>query len=214
MMNRRKMKKLFYCSVLALVLLSCGNRRQSPEVLQQKIDSVRTLEALRELRRQGIDLKEKSPLQLFVDSLNIQPLPLRYSEDYVKYLPDFTVVPMAFVSFLELEGRSKPMAIALPEIDGKTMVLLAADLVDGEYELWLYSLDDDYYPIDKLMLYEPRKIASKKLQQSLPPQETYFSITSDGEIRVLEYASNEDAEGQLSTFVLNDSCQFVEQQPQ
>ena len=45
------MKKLFYCSVLALVLLSCGNRRQSPEVLQQKIDSVRTLEALRELRR-------------------------------------------------------------------------------------------------------------------------------------------------------------------
>ncbi len=61
MMNRKKMKKLFYCSVLALVLLSCGNRRQSPEVLQQKIDSVRTLEALRELRRQGIDLKEKSP---------------------------------------------------------------------------------------------------------------------------------------------------------
>jgi len=177
MMNRRKMKNLFYCSILAMVLLSCGNRRQSAEVLQHKIDSVRTLETLRQLRRQGIDLKEKSPLQLFVDSLNIQSLPLRYSEEYVKYLPDFTVVPMAFVSFLELEGRAEPKAIALPEIEGKMMVLLAADLVDGEYELWLYSLDHDYYPVDKLMLYEPRKIASKKLQQSLPPQETYFSIT-------------------------------------
>ena len=93
------------------------------------------------------------------------------------------------------------------------MVLLAADVVDGEYELWLYSIDDDYYPVDKLMLYEPTKIPSKKLQQNLPQQETYFSITSDGEIRVLEYASNEDPQGQLSTFVLDDSCRFVEQQP-
>jgi hypothetical protein len=199
---------------LVALLASCGNSRTSQAVLEQKIDSIKALEVKRQLRMKGIKLDDVSPFQMFYDSLYLQSLPISYSEDYVKYLPDFTVVPMAFVSFLELEGRSKPMAIALPEIDGKTMVLLAADLVDGEYELWLYSLDDDYYPIDKLMLYEPRKIASKKLQQSLPPQETYFSITSDGEIRVLEYASNEDAEGQLSTFVLNDSCQFVEQQPQ
>ena len=209
-----KMRYFFVLIGLVALLASCGNSRTSQAVLEQKIDSIRALEVKRQLGMKGIKLDDVSPFQMFYDSLYLQSLPISYSEDYVKYLPDFTVVPMAFVSFLELEGRSKPMAIALPEIDGKTMVLLAADLVDGEYELWLYSLDDDYYPIDKLMLYEPRKIASKKLQQSLPPQETYFSITSDGEIRVLEYASNEDAEGQLSTFVLNDSCQFVEQQPQ
>ena len=157
---------------------------------------------------QGIRLGERSPFQLFYDSLSIQSLPLRYSEDYVKYLPDYQIIPQSIMTFLELEGRVAPRAIALPETLGTRLVLLAADIEDGEYELWLYSLDSECYPVDKLLLYQPQVISDTKLQ--LPPQETYFSITSNYEIRVVEYLDEYDGEGQLSTFVVDEGRMFVE----
>ena len=193
--------------IVALVL-SCGNSRTSPQELQRKIDSVNALEAARQLELQGIRLGERSPFQLFYDSLSIQSLPLRYSEDYVKYLPDYQIIPQSIMTFLELEGRVAPRAIALPETLGTRLVLLAADVEDGEYELWLYSLDSECYPVDKLLLYQPQVISDTKLQ--LPPQETYFSITSNYEIRVVEYLDEYDGEGQLSTFVVDESRMFVE----
>ena len=202
------MKK--YCLIIwiAALVLSCGNSRTSPQELQRKIDSVNALEAARQLELQGIRLGERSPFQLFYDSLSIQSLPLRYSEDYVKYLPDYQIIPQSIMTFLELEGRVAPRAIALPETLGTRLVLLAADVEDGEYELWLYSLDSECYPVDKLLLYQPQVISDTKLQ--LPPQETYFSITSNYEIRVVEYLDEYDGEGQLSTFVVDEGRMFVE----
>ena len=193
---------------IAALVLSCGNSRTSPQELQRKIDSVNALEAARQLELQGIRLGERSPFQLFYDSLSIKSLPLRYSEDYVKYLPDYQIIPQSIMTFLELEGRVAPRAIALPETLGTRLVLLAADVEDGEYELWLYSLDSECYPVDKLLLYQPQVISDTKLQ--LPPQETYFSITSNYEIRVVEYLDEYDGEGQLSTFVVDEGRMFVE----
>ena len=203
------MKKYYLIFLVAVLLTACGNRRLSPEVLQQKIDSVYALEKLEELKRQGVNLEDVSPFQLFYDSLDIQALPMSYSEDYMKILPNYQVVPQAIMSFLELEGRVAPKAIALPETIGARLVLLAADVADGEYELWLYSLDSDCYPVDKLLLYQPQVISDSKL--TLPPQETYFSITSNYEIRVMEYADESDEFGQLSTFIVDDARMFVEQ---
>lgn len=203
------MKKYYLIFLVAVLLTACGNRRLSPEVLQQKIDSVYALEKLEELKRQGVNLEDASPFQLFYDSLDIQALPMSYSEDYMKILPNYQVVPQAIMSFLELEGRIAPKAIALPETIGARLVLLAADVADGEYELWLYSLDSDCYPVDKLLLYQPQVISDSKL--TLPPQETYFSITSNYEIRVMEYADESDEFGQLSTFIVDDARMFVEQ---
>ena len=68
-----------------LALGACKNNRLSPEQIQQKLDSIAKVEAKEKLEAQGIHLdKDVSPVQLFYDSLNIQPLPIRYSEDYVK----------------------------------------------------------------------------------------------------------------------------------
>ena len=202
------MKKYCLMIWIAALVLSCGNSRTSPQELQRKIDSVNALEAARQLELQGIRLGERSPFQLFYDSLSIQSLPLRYSEDYVKYLPDYQIIPQSIMTFLDLEGRVAPRAIALPETLGTRLVLLAADVEDGEYELWLYSLDSECYPVDKLLLYQPQVISDTKLQ--LPPQATYFSITSNYEIRVVEYLDEYDGEGQLSTFVVDESRMFVE----
>lgn len=195
---------------IAALAAGCGNRRMSEVELQSKIDSVNRLEVARQLKLRGIQLEETSPLQMFYDSLRMQPLPLNYSEEYVKYLPNFTVVPASIMIYLELEGRVAPKAIALPEMLGARLILLAADMTDGEYELWLYSLDDDYIPVDKLQIYAPKTMSDNVL--NLPEQEIHFSITSDLEIRLLEYTSDYARQGQLSVFVVDESRQFVEKQ--
>lgn len=193
---------------IAALAAACGNRRMSEVELQSKIDSVNRLEVARQLKLRGIQLEETSPFQLFYDSLRMQPLPVSYSEEYVKYLPNFTVVPTAIMAYLELEGRVSPKAIALPEMLGAKLILLAADMTDGEYELWLYSLDDDCIPVDKLQLYAPKTLSDTEL--GLPEQEIHFSITSDLEIRLMEYTSDYAQQGQLSVFVVDESRQFVE----
>ena len=204
------MRNLLLIFFIAALAAACGNRRMSEVELQSKIDSVNKLEVARQLKLRGIQLEETSPLQMFYDSLRMQPLPLNYSEEYMKYLPNYTVVPTSIMYYLELEGRAAPKAIALPEMLGARLILLAADMTDGEYELWLYSLDDDYMPVDKLQLYAPKTLSDKEL--GMPEQETHFSITSDLEIRLMEYTSNYAQHGQLSVFVVDESRQFVERQ--
>lgn len=203
------MRNLLLALCLAALAAACGNRRMSEVELQQKIDSVNKLEVARQLKLQGIQLEETSPLQMFYDSLHVQSLPLNYSENYVKYLPNFTVVPTSIMAYLELEGRVAPKAIALPEMLGIRLILLAADMTDGEYELWLYSLDSDYIPVDKLQIYAPKSVSETEL--NLPQQEIHFSITSNQEIRLLEYTSDYAQQGQLSVFVVDESRMFVEQ---
>ena len=79
------MKKIGMGLLTVLVLLTaCKNKQMSPEEMQHKLDSIARLENVERLKAQGIDLsREISPVQLFYDSLNIQPLPLRFSDDYV-----------------------------------------------------------------------------------------------------------------------------------
>jgi len=206
------MNKLLSFVLLTLLIVACGNRRLSNEELQHKLDSVRAVENAHQLRMRGIQLEGTTPFQMFYDSLNIQTLPFEYTEDYMKYLPDYKVVPSAIMTFLELEGRIAPKAIALPETLGTRLVLLAADLEDNEYELWLYSLDIESYPVDKLLIYTPQKPLNSKPSPK-PTQEPYFSITSNYEINVLEYNDENDWRGQLSTFVIDDSRLFVEKKP-
>ena len=203
------MKKIWLILLAAAVLTGCSNRRPTAAELQEKIDSVRALEVKRQLQLKGVNLEGGSPFQMFYDSLNLQSLPISYSEDYVTMLPDFRTVPPALVTYLELEGKGSPKAIALPETLGSRLVLLAADTEDGEYELWVYSLDNDYLPVDKLLIYEPSRYSMAQMQED--SRDVYFSITSYLEINVMEYTDDSDEVGQLSTYVVDDSRLFLEQ---
>lgn len=203
-----KMRYFFVLIGLVALLASCGNSRTSQAVLEQKIDSIRALEVKRQLRMKGIKLDDVSPFQMFYDSLYLQSLPISYSEDYVTSLPGFRLVPPALVAYLDLEGKESPRAIALPETLGSRLVLLAADVDDGEYELWVYSLDSECIPVDKLLIYEPSRFSEKKLANE--NRDVFFSITSYLEISVMEYADDDDSVGQLSTYVVDESRMFVE----
>ena len=71
------------------------------------------------------------------------------------------------------------------------MILLAADETDEKerYSLWLYSLDDEYFPVDKLCLYalEDEEDIEDLLSEDFIQ---YFSITSDYEIHLMDYTKD------------------------
>ena len=197
-----------------IMLAACGNKQMSPTDMQQKLDSIARLETIEQLEMQGIHIgKDVSPIQLFFDSLNIQPLPVRYSDDYVKYLPNYTSVPYELVKFMNFEGRTDPKAIALPESAGARLMILAADEGDGLYSLWLYSLDDDYMPVDKLCLYATSKEEQKENELADPEDKLIqdFVITSDYEVRLTDYSGKFQAEVQ-KVYHVDMSRKFSEDQ--
>ena len=206
---------LFFITLSGIVLLAaCGNRQMSPGEMQRKLDSIARLETIEQLEIQGIHIgKDVSPIQLFFDSLNIQPLPVRYSDEYVKYLPNYTSVPYELVRFMNFEGRTDPKAIALPESAGARLMILAADEGDGLYSLWLYSLDDDYMPVDKLCLYATSKEEQKENELADPEDKLIqdFVITSDYEIRLTDYSGKFKAEVQ-KVYHVDMSRKFSEDQ--
>ena len=206
---------LFFITLSGIVLLAaCGNRQMSPGEMQRKLDSIARLETIEQLEMQGIHIgKDVSPIQLFFDSLNIQPLPVRYSDEYVKYLPNYTSVPYELVRFMNFEGRNDPKAIALPESAGARLMILAADEGDGLYSLWLYSLDDDYMPVDKLCLYATSKEEQKENELADPEDKLIqdFVITSDYEIRLTDYSGKFKAEVQ-KVYHVDMSRKFSEDQ--
>lgn len=204
--------RILISSLLMLVLLaSCGGRRMSPEQLQHKLDSVHAIENAEHLRLQGINLEESdNPLRLFFDSLEIQTLPVSYSENYVTILSGYKPVPAEVVSYMNLEVEREPRAITLPESVGTRLMLLATDEGDNRYSLWLYSLDDEYYPVDRLCLYAVDDATDEpELREEEDDFLQYFSITSDYEIHLLDYAKEHYQAKLEEVYHVDESRHFV-----
>ena len=62
--------------------------------------------------------------------------------------------------------------------------------------------------LPETLIYEPSRYSSKAMKKD--NRDVYFSITSYMEINVMEYIDDDDYEGQLSTYVVDDSRLFVE----
>lgn len=192
-----------------LMILSCGSKRLSPEVLQHKLDSIKAVEIKERLAMQGIDLSQAdNPLKMFYDSLNLQPLPVSYTEDYVRFLPDFKPIPQEIASLLEFGGEH-PKAITLPESVGTRLLMVASDEYDDLYSIWLYSLDDDYVPVDKLCLYaiedqEPDEYEEIEKEEFIQ----YFSITSDYQIHLIDYSKTRNKTRLEEVYVIDAVRKF------
>ena len=205
------MKQLLVMMCAALMVAACGGRRMSSEELQHKLDSVKALEIKEKLALQGVNLEASdNPLKLFYDSLEIQALPISYSEDYVSFLPAYKDVTPEIVSYMELIECKHPKAVALPESVGARLMIMAADESAGHYSLWLYSLDDDYVPVDKLCLYavddiDPEDIVDFGEEQFVQ----YFSITSDYEIRLMDYTKQQYKARLEEVYHIDESRRFA-----
>ena len=202
------MKQLTVILATTVLLLSCGGRRQlSPEELSHKLDSVKNLEINEKLKLQGIDLEQSdNPLKLFYDSLNLQTLPISYTEDYVRFLPAFKPIPSEILHYMDLQGYNEPKAVCLPESMSARLILVATDESPHLYSVWLYSLNDDYMPVDKLCLY-----AIEDKDDAINSEEfiQYFSITSDYEIRLLDYSKEQHKTRYEEIYYIDVSRKFV-----
>lgn len=202
------MRKIVGIIALVALIVSCGGRRQmSPEELVHKLDSIKALEIKEKLALQGIDLASSdNPFKVFFDSLSMQTLPLSYTEDYVHFLPGFQEVPAEILSYMNLNGGEHPKAVSLPESIGTRLMILAVEESAGAYSLWLYSLDNDYVPIDKLCLY-----AIEDKEDDIDPEEfiEYFSITSDFEIHLIDYSKTRNEVNSEEVYYIDDSRKFA-----
>ena len=184
------MKQMTVILAMMLLLLSCGGRKQlSPEELSHKLDSVKNLEINEKLQLQGINLEESdNPLKQFYDSLNLQTLPISYTEDYVRFLPAFKPIPQEIIPFMELQNCNEPKAVSLPESIGAKL------------------LDDDFKPVDKLCLY-----AIEDKSDEIDPDEfiQYFSITSDYEIRLIDYSKTKHKTNFEEVYYIDSSRKFL-----
>jgi len=205
------MRKWFYGLVITAGLCACGGaHKMSPEELQHKLDSVKAIEIREKLEAQGINLENSdNPVKMFFDSLDIQSLPIAYTEDYINYLPQYKPVPLEIVNYLNLEGNH-PKAVALPESVSARLMLLAADETSDKnrYSIYLYSLDDQYLPVDKLCLYA---IEDEADDFEIDPTEfiQYFSITSDYEIHLLDFNKEANKLHTEEVYCLDPSRKFI-----
>ena len=202
------MKGLIGGIFAVMLLAACGGRSMSAEEMQHKLDSIQKIEAAERLAAQGINLADAdNPLKQFYDSLNLLPLPITYSDELVRYLPDFKPVPQDIAKALELEGNNKQKAISLSESLGARLMILAADEEDERYSLWLYSLDNDYLPVDKLCLYaidEEADLDDFGAEDILQ----YFTITSDYEIHLMDYSKDAHKTRTEEVFTLDAQRNF------
>ena len=211
------MKGVFGVIVAMMLLAACGGRSMSAEEMQRKLDSIQKIEVAERLAAQGINLeKSDNPLKLFYDSLALLPLPIAYSDEFVRYLPNFEPVPQDIAKALELEGNGKQKAISLSESLGARLMILAADegVADDDedgterYSLWLYSLDNDYLPVDKICLYA---IEDEEDYDLFDEEELlqYFTITSDYEIHLMDYSKEKHKTRTEEVYTLDASRNFL-----
>lgn len=198
------MKHSFLIIIVVAGFTSCGNRMSS-EQLAQKLDSVKMVEQVEQLRLQGIQLEDENPLHAFFDSLSVQPLPIRFTEEYVTLLPHFESMPPDIAHFLQLGVTDDVRAVMLPETISCRLVIVAVVNQEGDRTLWLYSIDSDYLPVDRLLIYSPTTI-DDVVEQKV----SEFSITSDYEIRIREIkGANMHQEQQV--YHVSPARQFIRQ---
>ncbi len=207
-------------AVFVMVLLSaCGGRSMSAEEMQRKLDSIQKIEVAERLAAQGINLEESdNPLKQFYDSLALLPLPITYTDEFVRYLPNFMPVPQDIAKALALEGTGKQKAIQLTESLGARLMILAADEGveedeegnEGEvrYSLWLYSLGEDYLPVDKICLYAIDDESDFDLYDEDDIMQ-YFTITSDYEIHLMDYSREKHKTRTEEVYTLDASRNFL-----
>ena len=213
------MKGILGAFVVMVLLSACGGRSMSAEEMQRKLDSIQKIEVAERLAAQGINLEESdNPLKQFYDSLALLPLPITYTDEFVRYLPNFMPVPQDIAKALDLEGNGKQKAIQLTESLGARLMILAADEGveedeegnEGEerYSLWLYSLGEDYLPVDKICLYAIDDESDFDLYDEDDIMQ-YFTITSDYEIHLMDYSKEKHKTRTEEVYTLDASRNFL-----
>ena len=203
------MKKITYIIVILAALsltFSCGNRKSAADY-EGMLDSIRKAEVEKELLKpSGGD-----PVIAFFDSLAMKSVPMKYSPEFVEYLPQMQKVPAAYNSRFDYESNVDLYAVKLPSYQNYHLMLLGEKLDSTNVSLYLCTMNRDYVLVDRLCIYE-QKIEDRNGRQGLMRQEYY--VTSQYEVTLLSYFRGEDddteSEEAACRYVINKEGNFEE----
>lgn len=203
------MRKFTFVTLLIAVVLfsySCGNRKNAADYAGM-IDSIRKAEVEKELLKPA----EGDPVTVFFDSLSIKMVPMKYSEDFVTYLPQMTRVPSAMNARFGYENNIELYAAKLPSYQLFHMMLLAERLDSISTTLYLCTMNQENVLMDRLCIYE-QKVEQKHETLRLTRLEYY--ITSQYETTLVKYFRDEDDETENEEaayrYVINKEGNFEE----
>lgn len=184
------MRKYTFLVLLVSVVLfsySCGNRKNAADYAGM-IDSIRKAEVERELLKSST---ADDPIMSFFDSLGIKSVPIKYTADFVNYLPRMEQVPSTVNSRFGYENNIELYALRLPSYQMYHMMLLAEKLDSTSTSLYLCTMDQEYVLVDRLCIYE-QKVEKKNDLIGLARLEYY--VTSQYDITLVKYFRSEEDE--------------------
>lgn len=203
------MKKIGYIFVLAVMILaaySCGNRKNAADYAGM-IDSIRRAEAEKELLKPSVS----DPVVAFFDSLAMKSVPMKYTPEFVEYLPQMKEVPAAYNSRFDYESNVELLAVKLPSYHHYHMMLIAEKLDSTNVSLYLCTMNQEYVLVDRLCIYE-QKIENKDGRLGVMRQDYY--VTSQYEVTLVSYFRGEDDEEESEVtacrYVINKEGNFEE----
>ncbi|MBO5578907.1 MAG: hypothetical protein J5952_00580 [Prevotella sp.] len=203
------MKKITYIvAVLAVLLLmfSCGNRKNAADY-EGMIDSIRRAEVGKQLLKPIAS----DPVVAFFDTLSMRSVPMKYSPEFVEYLPQMTKVPSVYNTRFDYESNVELYAVKLPSYQDYHMMLLGEKLDSTNVSLYLCTMNREYVLVDRLCVYE-QKIEERDGKLGLMRQEYY--ITSKYEVTLFSYfrGEDDDKESELTAcrYIINKEGNFEE----
>ena len=194
---------------LALTLLSCGPRKRDAVFYEQMVDSIRKAEQLQEMKRQAGVYDD--PVEAFFDTLQMCSLPIQSEHGDFARIGRFGRVPMSVASLLGYPVDTRLKALLLPRYHGLHALLLEEQVDSITSNLYLYSLDRSYQPIDHLCLYEEN---DEDRAEAFGRQFMEYYITSGYEVTLLYFyeslRTHKTEAEQTRRFQLTDDGRFEE----
>lgn len=203
------MRKFTFLSLLIAVVLfsySCGNRKNAADYAGM-IDSIRKAEVEREL----LQPTNADPVMLFFDTLGMKSVPMKYSADFVAYLPQLEKVPSNINARFGYENNIELYTVKLPPYMNFHVMLLAEKLDSASTSLYLCTMNQEQVLIDRLCIYE-QKVEKKDGLLGVARLEYY--VTSQYEITLVRYFRSEEDEHEREEaayrYVINKEGNFEE----
>ena len=171
--------------LLALLTLSCGNKKHDLAYYEQMVDSIRRAEQVKEIQKQA-NIYE-NPIEAWFDTLRLHTLPIQTVGADIERLGDFVAVPVPANEYFGYPADAHLKAMALPSMYRKQVILLCEMQDSITPALYLYTMNKKHQPIDMLNIYHQET----KEDHGMTYNE-YF-ITSHYEITVMRYFKGHEA---------------------
>ena len=172
----------FILLLLALLMLSCGNKKHDAAYYEQMVDSIRRVEQVKEIQKQaGI---YDNPIEAWFDTLRLHTLPIQTAGADIERIGEFVAVPLPANENFGYPAKAHLKAMALPSIHRRQVILLCEMRDSITPTLYLYTMDKEHHPVDMLCIYHQESV-SHDTDNGLTYNE-YF-ITSHYEITVMRY---------------------------